>query len=239
MNGIKAIITFAGEGARFGSQLPKQFHKLSGKKIYLHCLEKFIYSNLFDEIILVCPEKWKTDVEYDVTAYKQVSIKVVSGGATRQESTYQGILACGKETEYVVIHDGVRPFVSEKILLENVEAVRKYGAVDTCIPSTDTLVYSSSGTQIDSIPKRSELLRGQTPQSFSYSLILEAHEEARKKGLQVSDDCSLAVAMNKKVFIVQGDEHNIKITSQLDLSIAEQLLQLEPIGKSLISTTDS
>lgn len=223
---IKAVITFGGEGVRFGSQLPKQFHLLSGKKIYLHTLEKLIHSNLFHEIVLVCPEKWKEEVEKESAEYRQLPLVVTTGGATRQESSYRGLIACGTGTDYVVIHDGVRPFVSEAILRSNVEAVLEHQAVDTCISSTDTLVSSSCGRQIDFIPKRSELFRGQTPQSFHYPLILEAHEEARKKGIQVSDDCSLVVAMNKKVFIVKGDEHNIKITSQLDLFIAEQLVNL-------------
>lgn len=227
MTRIKAIITLAGEGMRFGSNLPKQFHSLSGKKIYLRCLEKFIHSQLFDEIILVCNEKWVNSVEEETNEYSSLPIKVVPGGATRQESSYNGVVACGPDTQYVVVHDGVRPFVTEGIIRANVEAVMKYGAVDTCIPSTDTLVHSPSGEHIDSIPVRSQFLRGQTPQSFSYPLLLEAHERARRIGLQVSDDCSLIVAMNQKVFIVKGDEHNIKITSQLDLFIAEQLLRLE------------
>lgn len=227
MKGVTALILFAGEGVRFGSDIPKQFHRLSGKKIYLHTLEKFLTSSLFDEIVLVCPQKWKNEVEKEVAEYQRKEIKVVGGGASRQESCYLGLLACGKTTEYVVIHDGVRPFVTHEILRANIEGVMKYGAADTCIPSTDTIAHTSCGTHIDSIPKRSELLRGQTPQSFSYPLILEAYERARKLGIEGSDDCSFVVLMGKKIFIVQGDERNIKITSALDLYIGEQLLRLE------------
>lgn len=235
MKNITAIILFAGEGVRFGSELPKQFHRLSGKKIYLHTVERFLSANLFEEIILVCPETWKNEVAGDIADYKKIPIKVVAGGSTRQESSYLGLLACRKNTHCVVIHDGVRPFVSHEILRANIEGAMQHGAVDTCIPSTDTLAHSTTGTHIDSIPNRSELLRGQTPQSFSYSLILGAHEQALKQNLKVSDDCSLIIAMGKQVFIVQGDEHNIKITSMLDLFIAEQLLRLEQ--KSLPAST--
>ncbi|HSX04524.1 MAG TPA: 2-C-methyl-D-erythritol 4-phosphate cytidylyltransferase [Rhabdochlamydiaceae bacterium] len=237
MNGMTALILFAGEGARFGSEVPKQFHRLSGKKIYLHTLEKFLTAQLFEEIILVCPENWKSEVEKEVAEYQRKEIKVISGGPSRHDSCYIGLRACGKNTQYVVIHDGVRPFVSHEILRANIEGVMKYGAVDTCIPSTDTIAHSSSGTHIDSIPKRSELLRGQTPQSFSYSLILEAHERARKLGLEGSDDCSFVVAMNKEIFIVQGDERNIKITSALDLYIGEQILRLEQKIPDLLATS--
>ncbi len=227
MQGITALLLFAGEGARFGSAVPKQFHRLSGKKIYLHTLEKFLSSGFFEEIILVCPESWKNEVEKEIAEYGRKEIKVVSGGKSRQESCYLGLKACDKNCQYVVIHDGVRPFVTHEILRANIEGVKLHGAVDTCIPSTDTLAHTSSGTHIDTIPKRSELLRGQTPQSFSYPLILEACERARKLGLEGSDECSLVVAMGKEVFIVPGDESNIKITSALDLFIAEQLLRLE------------
>lgn len=237
MKNVKAIILFAGEGVRFGSELPKQFHRLSGKKIYLHTLEKFLSTNLFKEIVLVCPEAWKNEVVSDMTIYTKIPIKVIAGACTRQKSCYLGLLACGKDTDYVVIHDGVRPFVSHEILRANIEGAKMHGAVDTCIPSTDTLAHTTTGCHIDFIPNRSELLRGQTPQSFSYSLILEAHEQALKQNLQASDDCSLAIALGKQVFIVQGDEHNIKITSMLDLFIAEQLLRLEQ--KSLPVSTSA
>lgn len=236
MKNVKAIILFAGEGVRFGSEVPKQFHRLSGKKIYLYTLEKFLSSNLFQEIILVCPETWKNEVASDIASYTQIPIQVIAGGTTRQKSCYQGLIACGKNTDYVVIHDGVRPFVSHEILRANIEGAITHGAVDTCIPSADTLAHSITGTHIDSIPNRSELLRGQTPQSFSYSLILEAHQRAIKQNLQVSDDCSLVIPMGKQVFIVQGDEHNIKITSMLDLFIAEQLLRLEQKSLSASSS---
>lgn len=224
MPSIKALLLMAGSGARFKSSLPKQFHRIGGKKIYLHTLERFLSSSLFDEILLVCSEEWKEEVEADVAAYKEV--RVVSGGKTRQDSSYLGLLACGIDTDYVVIHDAVRPFVSARILKENVEAVLEHSAVDTCIPSADTLVYSPSGKEIAAIPTRSHYLRGQTPQSFSYPLILRAHENAIQKKITASDDCSLVLAEQKQVFIVKGEEENIKITSELDLFIGEQLLRL-------------
>jgi 2-C-methyl-D-erythritol 4-phosphate cytidylyltransferase len=206
-----AIILMAGKGERFGSTLPKQLHELCGKKIYKYTLERFQESRLFEEIILVCHPDWMVQEE---------GVKVVAGGATRQESSYRGLLACAPDTQYVVIHDGVRPFVSLEILQENVRAVKQFDAVDTCIPSTDTIVHSVDGKRIDEIPLRSEYWRGQTPQSFAYDLILEAHQRTKRKN--ATDDCSLVLEMGYDVHIVIGSEENIKITTEKDILLAEQ-----------------
>ena len=131
-------------------------------------------------------------------------------------------------TEHVVIHDAVRPFVSDEILQNNISAVKEYGAVDTCIPSADTLVYAPNKTEIESIPNRSEYLRGQTPQSFSYSIIKSAHEKAIRDNIHnASDDCQLVMRDGKKVHIVLGEDRNLKITTELDLFLAEQYFRLE------------
>lgn len=229
MLGVTAILLIGGNGTRFKSPLPKQFHRMAGKKIYIHTLEKFIASSLFEEILIVCPERWINEVRKDVQVYLTVPIRVVAGGETRQKSSYAGLLACGTHTRYVVIHDGVRPFVDERILKENVELALKYSAVDTCIPSTDTLVHTKDGQAIAAIPERTQYWRGQTPQSFSYPLILEAHEKASAEGiLNASDDCSLVLSLGKEISIVKGEERNMKITSELDLFLAEQILRLEP-----------
>lgn len=226
-NGIKAILLMGGTGQRFGSETPKQFHRLAGKKVYLHTLETFLLVNLFEEIILVCPETWITQVEEDLLSYSFTKIKVVQGGTTRQESSLKGLQACGEAAQIVVIHDAVRPFISETILKENVLKAIHHKAVDTCIPSADTLVHIRNQEKIDRIPNRFEYLRGQTPQSFDYALILQAHLKAKEEGIcNASDDCSLVLNTGHPVHIVMGSEENIKITSELDLLLAEQILRL-------------
>ncbi len=226
---IKAILLMGGSGRRFGSGIPKQFHRLSGKKVYLYTLERLKEIHLFQEILLVCPESWIDEVEREVGDYSRV--RVVKGGLTRQESSYLGLLACGADTDYVVIHDAVRPFVSREILQQNIDQVIRWNAVDTCIPSADTIVRSERGNEIDEIPKRTEYWRGQTPQSFAYPLILSAHRETQETNC--SDDCTLVKKRGHAVHLVPGDEHNIKITTELDLFLAEQLLRLQqkPLGK--------
>lgn len=228
-NGIKALILMGGTGERFGSSTPKQFHRLAGKKVYLYTLQAFLDSNLFEEIILVCPLNWVSQVKEDLKDYPNAPLSIAIGGSTRQESSLQGLLACGNQTQIVVIHDAVRPFVSQEILKENVLCALKYQAVDTCIPSADTLVYAPQKNQISAIPSRSQYLRGQTPQSFSYSRILKAHLDAQNSCGNSSDDCSLVLRQGHPIHVVEGSEENIKITSELDLFLAEQILRLKNV----------
>jgi len=224
-NKVVGILLMAGMGGRFGSELPKQFHRLAGKKIYQHTLARFLHSKLFDEVLLVCPSAWQSEVEAESAHLPQV--RVVCGADTRQGSSYAGLQACGPETDIVVIHDAVRPFVSDAILKENVERARIAGAVDTCIPSADTIVHAPNLSQIESIPVRKEYLRGQTPQSFQHALIVKAHERAIKLGIHDrSDDCALVLSCGHNVQVVLGSEQNIKITTELDLLLAEQIFRL-------------
>ncbi len=223
---ISAVLLMGGLGFRFQSTLPKQFHYLSGKRVYLYALDALARSGLFDEILLVCHKDWKETVAKETKKIPTVSI--IEGGSSRQESSYLGLLHCSNP-HLVLIHDAVRPFVSQRILLENIEHAFNFGAVDTCVASSDTIIYSEDQKILTSIPDRKRLLRGQTPQTFSYPLILEAHEHALKKKMNsVSDDCRLVVELGKNVSIVAGEESNIKITSKLDLFLAEQILRLQP-----------
>jgi len=220
-----AIILLAGKGERFNSTIPKQFQRLSGKKVFLHTLESFIAAKLFDEIILVVPQEYKEHIQSDLIPYQSHNIHIINGGNTRQESSNLGLLACNHSTEYVVIHDGVRPFISNKIIMDNVDSVLKYKAVDTCIPSADTIVHTDESAFIQEIPDRKFYLRGQTPQSFEYSLIVNAHKNAQYSNF--TDDCRLVREMGLPVHVVYGDDSNIKITTELDLFIAEQLFMLK------------
>ena len=224
LNGHKigGLLLMGGIGKRFGSETPKQFHKLSGKPVYLVTLEAFLVAGIFDEIVLSCHPDWIDLVQKELNP--SWPIKIVASGETRQESSYLGLLGFSSPPEVVLIHDAVRPFVTTGILKENALLALEHGAVDTCIPSADTLVYAPNQKTLDSIPDRSHYLRGQTPQSFSYPLILEAHQKATDNN--ASDDCRLVLNLNHPIWIAKGDEHNLKITSELDLFIAEQLFRL-------------
>jgi 2-C-methyl-D-erythritol 4-phosphate cytidylyltransferase len=218
-NHFTAIILMGGEGRRFGSSTPKQFHRLDEKKIYLHTLEAFINSQLFQQIILVCHPDWIDLVSTEIPA----DITLVTGGPTRQASSHLGLKACNASTQFVMIHDAVRPFITQEILKRNLEAVLLHQAVDTCIPSTDTIVHSINGQMITTIPPRTQYMRGQTPQSFSYELIQKAHEITKQT--TATDDCSLVLELGYSIAIVEGDESNIKITTEHDVQLAILLLK--------------
>ena len=209
---IGAVLLMGGSGSRFGGGVPKQFLMLGGKKVYCHALDTFTASGLFDEIVLVCHPDWMDLPQKGV----------VIAGKTRQESSHKGLKGFKLRPDIVLIHDAVRPFVTERILRENIEGAICFGAVDTCISSADTLIHAPSGKTIASIPNRQEYLRGQTPQTFRMDWILEAHERASSLE-NASDDCQLVLRMGKPVHVVLGDEKNIKITTEFDLLIAEQI----------------
>ncbi|MBM3201610.1 MAG: 2-C-methyl-D-erythritol 4-phosphate cytidylyltransferase [Chlamydiae bacterium] len=224
---VKAIILMAGQGIRFGANSPKQFHKLGGKAVYLHSLQAMQDHEWIDEVVLVTPFEWMQEVSKEVSVFTQKPIHVVRGAKDRQGSSWQGILALGPDTDIVLIHDGVRPFVSQEILQKNIEKAAIHQAVNTCIPTYDTLAIIDDQRFVKEIPDRSKFLRGQTPQTFSYDLIVKAHLEAQRKNEVVTDDCSLVLAIGAHPYVVEGSDDNIKITTELDLFLAEQLLYMK------------
>ena len=205
---IAAIILLGGRSERFSQTTLKQYTLLRDKPLFQHAYDTFVGSGLFSEVILVTREPLP-------------DFSSVPAGETRQESVYNGLRALDPDTEYVMVHDGVRPFVSIEIIQRNIDAVEKYKAVNTCIATHDTINIAREG-KIDSIPKRSSCMRGQTPQTFSYPLLLEAHEKG--KGENAPDDCSLVLALGHPIKIVEGAEENFKITTALDLAFAEALI---------------
>ncbi|MBN1914269.1 MAG: bifunctional cytidylyltransferase/SDR family oxidoreductase [Parachlamydiales bacterium] len=222
---ITAILLMGGSGKRFDETTPKQFHRIAGQKIYLHTLCALLHTQFFDEIILVVSEKWIAEIQQEASSLSPI-IRMIPGGKTRQESSYLGILAA--TSPIVLIHDAVRPFVSSSIIEENLTKVMQHGAVDTCILSSDTIIERDHWNMIQKIPSRAMMLRGQTPQTFFRSLIKKAHEAAQKKGIDnASDDCQLVLMLPEKVAIATGSEANIKITTPLDLFLAEQLWRIQ------------
>ena len=230
-----AIILASGKGERFKSSLPKQFTKLAGKLLIEHTVEIFEKHPLIDEIIIVTLPHYVSKIEELIlkNEWKKIS-KVLIGGATRQESSFIGINSIKDDEAYVLIHDAVRPLVSENLITEVINKLQKYDAVDVAIPSADTIIEIDQDFFIRKIPDRSYYWRGQTPQGFKLSIIKKAHLLAIKDNFRkVTDDCGLIVHYNlAKVFVVKGEEGNIKITTPLDIYIADKLFQLKTI-KSL------
>ncbi len=226
---VGSIILASGIGERFLGNQPKQFTKLAGLPVIVHTLKVFEQNRHINNIIVVTNEdKIELVREYARQYSLKKVIKVVAGGKTRQESSFVGLNCCPINTDYVLIHDAVRPFVTHKIINDLCSAVVKHKAVDTAISSADTIIKVDEKNFIEEIPDRKFLRRGQTPQAFEYDLILNAHKQALKDGVyNASDDCRLVLRLDHPVYVVGGDKQNIKITYPIDLHIADKLFQLK------------
>jgi 2-C-methyl-D-erythritol 4-phosphate cytidylyltransferase len=223
----RAVILASGSGSRINRETPKQFLKLSGYPMIIHTLKPFEECSKIDELIIVTlsdyiDKTWEFVNRYGLTKVK----KIIQGGKTRQESSKNGIDACGDDTKFVLIHDAVRPFVTSNLLNKLIKALNKYEAVVPVIPSADTIIETDRKGFINNIPDRSKLWRVQTPQAFSYPLIKEAHARALKDGIKNStDDSSLVLRIGHPVYTIKGDEKNIKITYPTDFDIAGKLFE--------------
>lgn len=229
---VTAIILASGKGERLKNEIPKQFTKLAGYPVLLHTLKSFQTSEYIDEIIIVTLKEYLKEAKILCLDHNISKIsKILKGGPTRQKSSEIGVKSCSEDTAYVLIHDAVRPFISLQIIKNLVTKVKIHNCVDTIIPTADTIVEINSKGFINSIPDRTKLKRGQTPQAFEYKLIRQAHSNARKKNIQgATDDCSLVLKLKKKVFTIPGDVQNIKITYPLDIELADKLFQLRSIS---------
>lgn len=223
---ISAIIVAGGKGKRMGQKISKQYIRIGEKEIIARTIEVFQKSKCIDDIVLVVPESDSDFCKRDiVNKYKFTKVKhVILGGRERQESVYNGLKYCNDETELVLIHDGVRPFVDDDIIKKSIEAARKIGACTAAVPVKDTIkVIGEDGLSVET-PERSRLWAIQTPQTFKYELILEAHERAKKEGFNGTDDTMLVEHIGHKVGVIMGSYTNIKITTKEDIAFAEAIL---------------
>ena len=229
-----AIILAGGSGNRFGSNIPKQFLNLAGKYIIEYTIEQFEINDKIDEICIVSHKDY-IDKFQEITQknnFKKVK-KIITGGKERQDSSKNAIKAYDDKKEInLIFHDGVRPFITQKIINDTIKALKKYNAVDVAIPSADTIIKVDDNDIITDIPDRSNLRRGQTPQAFKLKTIKKAYEllQNDKTPPSFTDDCGLVkYYLNEDIYVVKGDEKNIKITYKEDLLFAEKILQLNAI----------
>ena len=232
-NNVYGVILAGGKGTRMGNvEKPKQFMELGGKPIIVHTIEKFIMNTEFCGILVLTPKQWIKHTQDLIRKYIPVDdrIQVIEGGDTRNETIMNAISHIEgngmlEENTVIVTHDSVRPFVTHRILEENIRFAKEYGACDTVIPATDTIVESKDHQMISDIPDRSVMYQGQTPQSFKakhLKMIYESLTEEEKKIL--TDACKILVMKGENVHLVEGEESNIKITYPYDLRVAEALL---------------
>lgn len=227
-----AVILSAGSGTRFGSNVPKQFINLAGKYIIEYTLEQFQISSYIDEICIVANSEYHDEL-FSLAkrcGFEKVQM-IISGGKERFDSSFKAIEAYeDKEDVNLIFHDAVRPFVSSRIIEDVVKSLENYDAIDVAIDTADTIIKIDENTNyIDNIPKRSLLKRGQTPQAFKLKTIKEAHILARQDSskIEATDDCGLVKKYlpSTNIYVVKGEEKNIKITFPEDLLFAEKLIQ--------------
>jgi 2-C-methyl-D-erythritol 4-phosphate cytidylyltransferase len=230
-----AVILAAGSGERSGFEIPKQLVKLAGKPIVEHTISSFQNSGSIDEIIIVTSNNCIAKIEDIVTnrAFTKVK-KIIYGGKERYESSLAAINASEQDAEQfdikLILHDAVRPLVSDRTIRDVVLALDHYNAVDVVVPTTDTMIFADPITNtIDSVPERKKLRNGQTPQGFSWKTIKLAYDLALKDpDFKTTDDCGVVFKYlpDEKIYLVTGQSNNIKLTYKEDLQIIDKLLQL-------------
>ena len=221
---ITAVIVAAGMGTRMNLGYNKQFLKILNKEVIAYTIEAFENTKEVDNIVLVS-SKDEIELFKDIInkySFKKV-VKIVEGGSSRQESVYNGLLQCEK-CDIVLIHDGARPFIRENIIKESIKEVKVKNSVAVGVKVKDT-VKKAFNMEYTITLNREELYCVQTPQTFKYELILKAHENALEKGYIGTDDTSLIEFLGEKVYIVNGDYFNIKITTKEDIYIGEGIVK--------------
>lgn len=233
---IFGAILAGGTGSRMGlTNMSKQFLELGDKPIIIHTLQKFLLNLKFDVIYLGVHENWTGYMEdliekYIVDEENKNRIKIISGGADRN-STIMNIVEDIEKNyiltneDIIVTHDAVRPFITSRILEENIEISLKYGACDTVIPAIDTIVVSENNEIIKEIPNRQYMYQGQTPQSFKILELKNLYNELSKEEKEIlTDACKIFVIKGKEVHLVRGEISNLKITTQEDYKIAQAMI---------------
>ncbi|WP_436878833.1 IspD/TarI family cytidylyltransferase [Mammaliicoccus sciuri] len=231
---IYAGILAGGIGSRMGNvPLPKQFLELDGKPIIVHTLEKFILTKEFDKIYIATPQKWVTHTKDTLIKHNILDnrIEIIAGGKDRNETIMNIISSINEHNtltneDVIITHDAVRPFLTRRIIKENIDYVLEYGAVDTVIPATDTIISSEDGEHIKDIPVRDTMYQGQTPQSFNINLLLENYNRLTDQDKEIlTDACKILIVSNQNVKIVSGELYNIKITTPYDLKVANLIIK--------------
>lgn len=223
---MNVVVIFAGGvGSRMKSDIPKQFIEVNEKPIIIHTIELFEYNDEIDEIYLVITNGY---VDYMMDLLEDYQITKVKGittsGSSALDSIYKGLEAVEKrhknDNPIVLIHDGVRPFVSKDVIGNNILCVKKYGNAITSIPAFETTIVSSDGHSVDNVLTRKETYIGQAPQSFYLNDIIEAHRKIRQteNGYNdIVDCCNIMNKLGKTTYLVEGNRGNIKITTEEDL----------------------
>ncbi len=231
-----AIILAGGSGQRLDESFPKQFYKIAGKKVIEHTLDVFEKHPEIDEIAVVSNPTYILEIENIVLKNKYSKLKkILKGGKERYLSSLSAIEAydTGEELN-LIFHDAVRPLVNDRIISDCIAALSTYNAVDVAIKTSDTIIQVDENNSISNIPDRSLLRNGQTPQAFKLSTIKEAYRFAMADpNLKTTDDCGVVKKYlpDEKIYVVEGEQFNMKLTYKEDIFLLEKLFQLKTINQ--------
>lgn len=238
---VYALILAGGIGNRMENEKPKQFLMVAGQPIIIHTLSKFCAYDGFEKIIVLCPDEWvdyaKKLVQEYIDNYIE-NIVIIAGGSSRNDTIMKGIKyiedsGCLNDSTVIVTHDAARPFINNRIIDENIKATLRYGAATTAVPATDTILYSSSGEDVESITDRSVLYLCQTPQTFFAKKLRKLYQALDSDEKEKFTDASGIYVKNKlPVKIVYGEMYNFKITYPNDLIIADAYIKHGEINEN-------
>src|SRR5713226_2456375 len=234
MSRIAAILPAAGLGTRMGAETPKQFLELDGEPIFIHTLRRIASCPLVTDIVVATRADVVATLEERIGAEKFTqSVRVVRGGDTRQESVAQALREVSNDTEIVLVHDAVRPFVTREQIARVIEEARRCQAAILGIPAMDTVKEVKRASLPEDVAlitatvPRERVVLAQTPQAFATKLLKEAFARAEQDGLTASDEAGLVERLGHDVHVVLGSERNIKITRPSDMELARFYLDLE------------
>ncbi len=222
-----AIVVAAGKGVRMGASMGKQFIDLNGRSILAHTLDIIGNFDPIDKIVLVLSRHDQAHFKKNILPgiSLKTPLSIVTGGDTRQASVYNGLTRIDPDTDIVVIHDGVRPFLTHHLINETVNRAIETGAAIPALPVTDTIKRADSGGAIEKTIDRRRLVTVQTPQAFQVAVIKKAHDQACENGYIGTDDAELVEKLGFPVTVVQGSPDNLKITTPRDLVFAEAIIK--------------
>jgi 2-C-methyl-D-erythritol 4-phosphate cytidylyltransferase len=218
-----AVLVMAGSGSRLAADVPKAFVALGGKPMWRHAADTFASMDSCRALVLVAPADRLADVQAMWKKDDRLLVRVVAGGARRQDSVRLGLAAVPPDVAVVAIHDAARPFVDAATIESAVAEAARTGAALVAVPVRDTIKRVSGGSVAETLD-RSALWQAQTPQCFRLDLVRRAHEAALTSGWEVTDYCALLERLGHAVAVVQGAAFNFKITDPDDLAAAEALL---------------
>lgn len=225
-----ALIFAGGTGRRMSSRSrPKQFLEMHGKAIIIYTLEHFEYHEEIDSIVVVCIKEWMEELKILLRRFGITKVrKIVPGGETAHDSIYQGLLAMEelcKEDDIVLIHDGVRPFITEGLITQNIEAVKEFGNAITSEAVSESVVRSMDGKSICDIPPREEMYIAKAPQSFRYGRIRSLYAKAQQDGIKSVDASHLCSLYGESMHLIPSTRNNMKITEPADFYIYRALYE--------------